>query len=923
MYYVLCTVPIVHAASWVPPQPPFSEEGNPPSDAFFGDIFDLYKYIRPKNLQVYENAERSRKYEHLWVCGGEGGRDNPYDHRDYECTYQDRSCDGGDVELCRFGTTDVMRTEHSSPNSSCTAKPPNEKHPNGIEGTCSYRKLPKLSHKFTGTDFSNAESLTFPKIQSESNLYNHVGSNDNPITYGSQHLSLSFEEKIIRQLLVVRRAKQTKATLHETGEWPLGWVDWGYKTPNGKTLLQINDELPDSIAAAIGNVVEGVDDFYLNAGNLEAVSNFADDQAQITQTVQEALTKNPIPTWLIDLMQAPLYSPSWRVGYVRPSICVWKICCPGFMCKVPPPIGIKRGLYFDNSISQAFGAAIDDLMLRNTLSNGIKEFKKIVIKNPLVRFATSAAPNAIPSKIKERLDKEVAAEDPCYKYRSGFSWLWFGTHMDYVQPGDFFDAERKCPDYAIMPELEKQNAAAFSLSSVQALIAMIWGQQQDDVDSVKYHVLTIPDVMGQSIQEIKQPVYDSRDTLSELEEVEEFNMSLSNTVDDQVDYLYGGKFPFDPRRMISGYYPCDSDMYSSYKETSIEAYATGEHHGCFEENKVPEGKCDGKLFGELIASSKYTTASTKGQEYFKTNIKGMLTPELMKTYATAEKATGVPCEILAGIHFVEADNNPDGSLVSGRRIGESEPDAGGKIFKSLLETAEYAGEHLLGKVGGKINSTETAITALSRYNGGGNSNCQLGYPYPIPYNGCPRLFEGEDDPYPTNFLDNKHDNMYLLYCADRTACVPQVFERPGSFTVALEVYNNITKSGYSNTDLSSPTPKPSKSPRAPQPSLKPLPIFFPKSCGPDSLSTALGCLPYTTQAAIMAILRFITGISGATSLVLMLVGVFQIMTAAGDAKKLQSGRDLFVAALSGLLFIVFSVSILRLFGTNILKLPGF
>jgi len=73
----------------------------------------------------------------------------------------------------------------------------------------------------------------------------------------------------------------------------------------------------------------------------------------------------------------------------------------------------------------------------------------------------------------------------------------------------------------------------------------------------------------------------------------------------------------------------------------------------------------------------------------------------------------------------------------------------------------------------------------------------------------------------------------------------------------------------------------------------------------------------------MALLRFVVGISGGIALVVMLSGTIQIMTAGGDAKKIQSGRDLFTAAIAGLLFLIFSAAILRIFGADILKLPGF
>lgn len=197
------------------------------------------------------------------------------------------------------------------------------------------------------------------------------------------------------------------------------------------------------------------------------------------------------------------------------------------------------------------------------------------------------------------------------------------------------------------------------------------------------------------------------------------------------------------------------------------------------------GSCDGKAFAQLNPPSSTTTIA---QNWFQIYIRPRLTQEVVAVYAEAEKQTGVPCEVLAGIHFIEAANNPNGSLVSGRPLGTPEPDAGGQIFNTLLETAVYAANHLKGKVGGTINNLQTLITALSRYNGGGNSNCQTNYPWPIPYPNCPRQFEGEDDPYPVNWLDQRHQTMYLLYCADHTACEPQEFLQPGALTVATEYY---------------------------------------------------------------------------------------------------------------------------------------
>lgn len=149
-------------------------------------------------------------------------------------------------------------------------------------------------------------------------------------------------------------------------------------------------------------------------------------------------------------------------------------------------------------------------------------------------------------------------------------------------------------------------------------------------------------------------------------------------------------------------------------------------------------------------------------------------------YQEASRQTGVAWEILAGIHYREGGMGPSSSLASGRPIGQVEPDVrdceeeyqpgrpyrvgNGCVFKNLLDTAIYAGDHFKGKNDGSAPSTlEELVGALSRYNGGGNANCGK---LPTPYTGCPRLYSGEDDPYAVNLLDKKHEKMYVIYCTD-------------------------------------------------------------------------------------------------------------------------------------------------------------
>ncbi len=169
-------------------------------------------------------------------------------------------------------------------------------------------------------------------------------------------------------------------------------------------------------------------------------------------------------------------------------------------------------------------------------------------------------------------------------------------------------------------------------------------------------------------------------------------------------------------------------------------------------------------------------------------------------YEQAASHTGIAWPVLAGIHYREGGCGANKSLVSGRVIGTAEPDlgvncsslvggagkpkvvAGGCGFASLLDSAIYAGNHLKGKIS-KIPATHQELAkALSRYNGGGNSNCRA----VTPYRYCPPAFEGDDDLYVFNKNpDGKHEDLRLLYCADHIKCnPPRVYEGIGALTAA-------------------------------------------------------------------------------------------------------------------------------------------
>jgi hypothetical protein len=237
---------------------------------------------------------------------------------------------------------------------------------------------------------------------------------------------------------------------------------------------------------------------------------------------------------------------------------------------------------------------------------------------------------------------------------------------------------------------------------------------------------------------------------------------------------------------------------------------------------IVAGTCDGTRFKEIVGDSP-TSPSSTALSYFETFILPNLTPEVLVAYSKGEEATGVPCEVLAGIHFEEGSNDPNKSLQDGRPLSGM----------SLIDSAIRAGQELNGKAGGEIADLNTLIMALSRYNGGGNSNCQpsstceaaaslercgmtvacassvdacgcasspepgscrgscggSAFPWPISYGYCPPEGEGYDDPYVVNWWKSpQHDQMYLLYTYDCTQTPPTVHSRPGSLTVALSIY---------------------------------------------------------------------------------------------------------------------------------------
>lgn len=87
--------------------------------------------------------------------------------------------------------------------------------------------------------------------------------------------------------------------------------------------------------------------------------------------------------------------------------------------------------------------------------------------------------------------------------------------------------------------------------------------------------------------------------------------------------------------------------------------------------------------------------------------------------------------------------------------------------------------------------------------------------------------------------------------------------------------------------------------------------------------TAIGCVEATSTGLLNKFLPFAIGIAGGIAFLLILFGALQMMMSAGNPEKLNAGKELVTAAITGLLLIIFSIFILQLVGVTILKIPGF
>jgi hypothetical protein len=89
------------------------------------------------------------------------------------------------------------------------------------------------------------------------------------------------------------------------------------------------------------------------------------------------------------------------------------------------------------------------------------------------------------------------------------------------------------------------------------------------------------------------------------------------------------------------------------------------------------------------------------------------------------------------------------------------------------------------------------------------------------------------------------------------------------------------------------------------------------------IATALGCIPTDPRELIKWVFPYLLGLGGLSAFALIVFSGIQILTSGGNPEKIQGAKETITSAVTGLLFIILSLFLLKLIGGDILGLPAF
>jgi hypothetical protein len=180
------------------------------------------------------------------------------------------------------------------------------------------------------------------------------------------------------------------------------------------------------------------------------------------------------------------------------------------------------------------------------------------------------------------------------------------------------------------------------------------------------------------------------------------------------------------------------------------------------ENNKPADQCT------CTTNASLSTPDTK-------DVNGNVPQDVMKAinklkpaYQEAEKATGVPWQAIAAIHYRESSNSESQDLQAGNAIGGpygQYSDSYGKYGypKSMGESAIFAAKELMGKTSkGKINvpSPDPDILKDAFFGYNGRASVYAAQAAQLGFDADKQPYEGS--PYVMNNFDAKHKNMGII-----------------------------------------------------------------------------------------------------------------------------------------------------------------
>jgi hypothetical protein len=92
---------------------------------------------------------------------------------------------------------------------------------------------------------------------------------------------------------------------------------------------------------------------------------------------------------------------------------------------------------------------------------------------------------------------------------------------------------------------------------------------------------------------------------------------------------------------------------------------------------------------------------------------------------------------------------------------------------------------------------------------------------------------------------------------------------------------------------------------------------------PKALWTAVGCIPTSYEGVASSLVKIGLSVAGGAAVLMIVAAGFMLSTSQGEPKRTGEAKELLTSAVIGLLFIIFSVTILQFIGVTILKVPGF